>query len=318
MATIKDVAKIAGVSISTASYALNDQPNVHPETKKRILEVAKSLNYFPHFSARHMKTKRTGNIGVFIYGFAGPIFSDVLEGIHVTLQKNHYNILVSSGKASTIMLQERQVDAAIIFDNNLSDETLLHYASNGSPVCVLDRHLSGPNIFQSVIDNHELVYAFMKEIILKGYQKLAYLSGPNDAYNNNDRYIGFKKALLEHHLDHEYYQGDFTISGGYEIGKMVALKKNKPDFVFCANDESAIGFAQALKEENVKIPQTIALAGFDNIQMGQYSIPKLTTIGIDHFKWGEHVANLMLSIVKNNETIKVKKPEGKIYWRESC
>ncbi|MCF7930198.1 MAG: LacI family transcriptional regulator, partial [Acholeplasmataceae bacterium] len=108
MTTIKDVAKKAGVSISTASYALNNLPNVHPDTRKRILEAANELNYHPNGIARNLKTKRTGNIGVFIYGFSGPIFSDVLEGIRQKLQENNFNIVVSSGKSSANLLQERQ------------------------------------------------------------------------------------------------------------------------------------------------------------------------------------------------------------------
>lgn len=319
MATIKDVAKKAGVSISTASYALNNQPNVHPDTKRRILEAAKALDYFPHFSARHLKTKRTGNIGVFIYGFAGPIFSDVLEGIHMKLLENHYNIIVSSGKSSTILLQERQVDGAIIFDNNLPDDTLIRYAKEGSPVCVLDRYLTGDHIFASVIDNAGLVKNFISEIIAKGYRDLAYLSGPQDSYNNNMRYMGFKEALNAHGIEHhQYLEGDFTISGGYRIGKALCKAKSRPRFVFCANDESAIGLTTAFQEAGIRIPEDIAIAGFDNIQMGLYITPKLTTIGIDHRLWGEHVAEVVVNLIQHGEMIKIKNPKGKIYWRESC
>ena len=147
MPTIKDVAKLAGVSISTASYALNNQPNVHKETKERIMNAARELNYYPNGIARNLKTKRTGNIGVFVYGFAGPIFSDVLEGIRQKLQENNFNIIVSSGKASANLLNERQVDGAIVFDSQLSDDVLLNYSSHGHPLYVLDRKLNGDNIY---------------------------------------------------------------------------------------------------------------------------------------------------------------------------
>jgi len=139
MSTIKDVAKLAGVSISTVSYALNNQPNVHPETKKRIMDAARELNYYPNGIARNLKTKRTGNIGVFIYGFAGPIFSDVLEGIRQKLQENNFNIVVSSGKSSANLLNERQVDGAIVFDGGLTDDVLINFASHGLPFYVLVR-----------------------------------------------------------------------------------------------------------------------------------------------------------------------------------
>jgi LacI family transcriptional regulator len=319
MPTIKDVAKKAGVSISTASYALNNLPNVHPDTKQRILLAAKELNYYPNGIARNLKTKRTGNIGVFIYGFAGPIFSDVLEGIRQKLQENNFNIVVSSGKSSSNLLKERQVDGAIVFDAELSDDILISYANYGLPLYVLDRVLSGNNIYTSVIDNEGLVYRFIRLMAQKGYQDFAYLSGPSDAFNNNHRYDGFLQALKDEHIEtHQVFHGDFTIQGGYRIGLEYLTLTVRPKFVYCANDESAIGFMQALRESGVKIPEEVAIAGFDNIYLGQYVTPKLTTIGIDHIQWGKEVAQAIVDIVTKQKIKNVGHPEGSIIMRESC
>lgn len=319
MPTIKDVAKKAGVSISTASYALNNLPNVHPETKQRILLAAKELNYYPNGIARNLKTKRTGNIGVFIYGFAGPIFSDVLEGIRQKLQENNFNIVVSSGKSSSNLLQERQVDGAIIFDGELSDEILISYANYGFPLYVLDRLLKGQNIYTSVIDNEGLVYRFIRMMVSRGHRDFAYLSGPSDAFNNNHRYDGFVQALKDEQIEHhQVFQGDFTIRGGYQIGLDFIKMKQRPKFVYCANDESAIGFMQALREHGINIPKDVSIAGFDNIYLGEYMTPKLTTIGIDHIKWGKEVAQAMVDIVTKQKIKEVGHPEGSIIMRESC
>jgi LacI family transcriptional regulator len=319
MPTIKDVAKKAGVSISTASYALNHLPNVHPDTRKKVFQAAQELNYYPNGNAKNLKKRKTGNIGVFIYGFSGPIFSDVLEGIRHKLQENNYNIIVSSGKSSTNLLQERQVDGAVIFDAQITDSDLSAYASHGLPLIVLDRKLEGYNIYSSVIENDVLVYNFINQMIERGYDDFAYISGPLDAFNNNQRYEGFKKALHEKGiLKHQYYQGDFTIQAGYEAGRKIIERKDRPRFVFCANDESAIGLIQALNEANITIPDEIALAGFDNIYLGQYIKPKLTTIGIDHILWGEKVAEAIIKIVSGQIVKKIEKPVGEIYERESC
>lgn len=318
MPTIKDVARKAGVSISTASYALNNQSNVHPDTKKKILAIAKELNYYPNGSARNLKTKRTGNLGVFVYGFAGPIFSDVLEGIRQTLQANNLNIIVSSGKASSNLLKERQVDGAIVFDGQLSDDVLLHYASQGHPLFVLDRNLVGPNIYSSVIDNEGLVYTFIQAMIQKGYDDFAFLSGPTIAFNNNHRYDGFKQALHEKGLSHTYFQGDFTIQSGYQAGLLLSKQEKRPRFVFCANDESAIGLIEALKQGGVRIPEDIAVAGFDNIVLDEFITPKLTTIGIDHMEWGKRVATALMDIINDRIPEDIQVPIGKIIYRESC
>ena len=318
MPTIKDVAKKAGVSISTASYALNNLPNVHPETKQRILDAAKELNYYPNGIARNLKTKKTGNIGVFVYGFSGPIFSDVLEGIRQKLQQNDYNIIVSSGKASENLLNERQGDGAIIFDNNLTDECLKHYASHGYPLFVLDRFIKDENIHSTVIDNEGMVKQLIQQMIAMGHRDFGYLSGPSDAFNNNHRYQGFVDALKENHIEkHRFYQGDFTIEGGYQIGLEIANDPKRPRFIYCANDESAIGLLNALHEKNIDVPNEVALAGFDNINLGEYLHPKLTTIGIDHTKWGRDVAQAVIDMI-NGRKVKISShPEGKIILRET-
>lgn len=319
MTTIKDVARLAGVSISTTSYALNNSPKVSEKTKEKILKIAKELNYHPNGNARNLKNNKTGNIGVFIYEFAGPIFSDVLDGIHKELQKNGFNIIVSSGTSSLNLLLERQVDAAIVFDDQLSNETLLFYAKLGYPVYVLDRDLVGNNIYSSVINNNDLVRDFIMNKIDEGYTNLGFLSGPLDSYNNIHRYIGFKEALsIKGITDHHYYQGDFTIHGGYDVGLKIAESNDKPSFVFCANDESAIGLIQALKSKRIGIPGDIAVAGFDNISLCEYIDPPLTTIKVDHFDWGKQVAKSIVNILTKNEPLDITKPKGKVIERESC
>lgn len=320
MATIKDVAKRAGVSISTASYALNNIPNVHPLTKKKILDAAKELQYMPHFSARHLKTKKTNNIGVFIYGFSGPVFSEILEGIRQTLQDHKLNIIVSSGLSSHSLLREKQVDGAIIFDANLTNDMIEQVASKGMPIIVLDRDYISTSIYQHSIDNEALVETLMDDVINSNqYKSYGFISGPLDAYNAVKRYEGFKKALKNHNiLTHAYYQGDFTIDGGYRIGQELKHDSNQPDFVFCANDETAIGFMQAIKEHGYQIPQDIAIVGFDNFYMTQFMQPKITTIGIDHIAWGHQVALKMIQLLDGYTMPKQESPIGTIFWRESC
>ncbi|MDX9692392.1 MAG: substrate-binding domain-containing protein, partial [Acholeplasmataceae bacterium] len=151
------------------------------------------------------------------------------------------------------------------------------------------------------------------------YKDFAYLSGPTDAFNNNHRYDGFLQALKEADLsNHQYYQGDFTIQGGYQIGQSILALEEKPRFIFCANDESAIGLMTALKEGHIRIPEDIAISGFDNIVLGEYTTPKLTTIGIDHVAWGKRVADAIVQIVSKQKYIDIGHPEGITVMRETC
>ncbi|HLT00348.1 MAG TPA: LacI family DNA-binding transcriptional regulator [Acholeplasma sp.] len=316
--TIKDVAKKAGVSISTASYALNNRPNVHPKTKERILEVAESLGYYPNAHARNLKTRKSRNIGVFIYGFSGPIFSDLLEGINLELQKKDYNIIVSSGKASSVLLRERGVDAAVIFDSNIPDQEIIHYSKN-HPIVVLDRYLDGENIFHSMIRNKELVHDFMVKILdEKKYQKVSIISGPEDSFNSQERLIGFNKALEEKGLKpFSIIHGDFTTASGYQRGLELADAKERPQFVYCANDELAVGMIKAFNEKGIKIPEDIALAGFDGIALTDYLTPKLTTIEINHFEWGRQIAGFLTRVLNHKNVYPLTDPEAQIIRRES-
>ncbi len=319
MATIKDVAKKAGVSVSTASYALNNVPNVHPDTRKRVMEVASAINYHPNASARNLKTKRTNNLGVFVYGFSGPVFSEILEGVNHIVHQHGFNILVSSGNSSSIMLQEKQVDAAIIFDSSFDREVITQFAKT-APVVVLDTYLKGKNIYSSVIDNDLLVHQLIRQMINKGYTRFVYVSGPKDAFNNKERYKGYLQALQEAGLtSQQYFHGDFTTPSGYQAGQAIANMKPLPDFVYCANDEMAIGVMNAFSEKNISIPKMIGVAGFDGSYLkNTYIRPSLTTITINHYAWGETAALFLIQALQNQSTLKgITKPIGEIMIKES-
>lgn len=316
--TIKDVAKKAGVSISTASYALNDRPNVHPQTRERVLKAAEELNYFPNAHARNLKSQKSRNIGVFINGFGGPIYSDLLEGINLELQKKNYNIIVSSGKSSSVMLRQRSVDAAIVFDEKIPNEDIIRF-SRRQPIVVLDRVLQGENIYSSMIENERLVYEFILSLVKeKGYKNITYVSGPKNSVYGMDRYKGFLKALEELNIkNHNFIQCDFTINSGYEAGFNMIENNQIPDLVYSANDEMAIGVIKAFNEKNIEIPNRVAVAGFDGIYITDYTTPKLTTIAINYFEWGRQLAGFLTRLLNNISVYPLVNPEAKVVFKES-
>lgn len=314
--TIKEVAKLANVSISTASYALNGKPNVSDKLREKVLEAAKQLNYHPNAAAKHLKSKKTMSIGVFIYGFSGPVFSEILEGMNQAALEEGYNLIVSSGSLSDKIINQRQIDGAIIFDSSIADDVLINYAKANYPVLLLDRDLKGKNIFRSVIDNEEIVYHFIRELLDK-YGSVGILTGPKNSYNAQGRLNGYLRAVKERKLKTYIYQGDFTYKRGLEAGIEIA-KEELPRALFCANDESAIGLMGALLDAGYKIPDDIAIAGFDNILWTKYVIPKLTTIEIDHTAWGHRVAKSLINNLKNGTFLNIDDPKFKIIYRESA
>src|SRR5690554_4536344 len=148
-----------------------------------------------------------------------------------------------------------------------------------------------------MLKNEEIVYELVIDMIKKGHKKIGYVSGSPNSFDNLHRFKGLVKALTEHNLSTEYYyKGDFTKESGYIVGKkLIESKDTLPDFIFCANDEMAIGMMDAFKEQNIKIPEDVAVAGFDNIELSNYYSPRLTTIDVEHLSWGRELSKALIN-----------------------
>ena len=190
--TIKDVARKAGVAVSTVSYALNGSPKVSEKTRKRIQKVAKDIRYEPNYLARELKTKKTNTIGLFLSVFSSPFYSELVRGIQEVAQKHDYSFIVCSsfgGEESTAVkyLREKRIDAAIIFDRYISNDLLINTASNGVPIVVLDRKLESENIYSILINNEQGARKAVSYLIETGHKNLVFVSGNEDAYDNKER-----------------------------------------------------------------------------------------------------------------------------------
>lgn len=318
MSTIKDVAKAASCSISTVSYALNNDKRIPEVTANRIKGIAQEIGYFPSGAARNLKKKNTSRVLVAISDFGGPVYHELLDGIHNQLSKNGYTMIVSTGSSSDTLLKERSADGAIITDIHITNETLIQLAKNFRPIIVLDRSLVDESIFNMTIDNHHAMVELTTEVINKGYEKIAFVHGVKDTYDNKTRFSGFLSAMEEHHktLFHEYY-GNFTKTSGIEIANaLIASHAQLPDMFVCANDEMAIGIMETMQKAGYVVPKDFGISGFDDIELASYVTPSLSSIKIDHFGWGKAVAKTILKLLKV-EKIEINKQMGKIMIRES-
>ncbi|EHL2570966.1 LacI family DNA-binding transcriptional regulator, partial [Listeria monocytogenes] len=153
MVGIKDIAKKAGVSISTVSYALNGSPKVTEKTRKRIMTIANELNYIPNMAARTLKTRETKIIGVYLTNYGGIFYGTLLEGLTQTLYKHGYELIACSGTKTHRFLPEKMIDGAIILDANFPSSEIINYANRGHKLVVLDRELTHENVSQVLLDN---------------------------------------------------------------------------------------------------------------------------------------------------------------------
>ena len=300
MTTIRDIAKHAGVSITTASYVLNNTGNISDATRKRVLQAAEELNYHPNAFARHLKKVKTRTIGVFITRFGGSFYEEILEGIHDVILNTDYELIVSpETRSPRRLLHYRQVDGAIVFDSKISNESVLRLASRRFPIVVLDRLLQNDFLMPLLLANAQGVREAFQHLYLQGARKIAFIAGAPDSIDNTERMETFLAEAERHHLNVPVYQGNFTEISGYEAAKTILSSNNRPEAVFCANDQTAIGFLRAMTERGLRAPQDIALVGFDDIPLARYMQPSLSTVGASRFEWGAAAARQLIEFLDN-------------------
>jgi len=300
MTTIRDIAKHAQVSITTASYVLNNTGNISDATRKRVLQVAEELNYHPNAFARHLKKVKTRTIGVFISRFGGAFYEDILEGIHSVILETDYELIVSpETRSPRRLLHYRQVDGAIVFDSKITDESVLKLASRRFPIVVMDRRLENDFILPLLLDNVRGVREAFQHFYDQQIRRLAFVAGAPDSIDNAERMSNFLAEAARHNLIVPVYQGNFTEDSGYQAAQLILQSDPLPEAVFCANDQMAIGFLRAMREKNLRAPQDIAVAGFDDIPLARYVQPSLSTVGASRFEWGAAAARQLIEFLDN-------------------
>ncbi|MGG1631714.1 LacI family DNA-binding transcriptional regulator [Rossellomorea sp. NRS-1567] len=309
MATIKDVAKLSGVAVSTASYALNNSTKVSEETRKKVLDAAKQLNYQKNGLASDLKRTNTNTIALILSDLSGPYYSELIKGVQDVTSTNGYDLIACSsigGAQSTAIkfLKEKRVDGVIILAHNITDETILESTREGFPIVVLDRDIKHDYVLQVEVDNVEGGFQATEHLIKKGHRNIAYISGPYNSHDNELRFQGFKQALEKHDIPYRSKwktSGGFTREGGYKATKMLIAQQDIPQAIFYANDEMAIGGLQALSEKNIRVPEDISIIGFDDIQLAEYVSPPLTTMRQPKYEAGALAVHLIFQKLAKEE-----------------
>ncbi len=310
MATIKDVAKLAGVALSTASYAMSGDSKVSAKTREKVLEAARQLNYQKNGFAMDLKRSRTNTIALILTDLSGPYYSELIRSIQDVALSNSYDLIACSsmgGKDSTAVrfLLEKRVDGAIVLAHNITDEILQAAGSSRFPIVVMDRLIASEGLINVVVDGELGGYSATRYLIEKGHEHIAYISGPANSYDNALRYKGFQRAMQEAGLEEKTkwkLNGGFIREGGYKSTKMMLMQGELPSAVFYANDEMAVGGMKALEEGGISVPDDISVIGFDDIQLAEYIQPPLTTIRQPMYESGSLAGHLLFQML-NGDTV---------------
>lgn len=326
MATIKDVAKYADVSISTVSCALNGGTGrVSNETKERVRQAAEKLGYKPNAVARSLKTKKTNIIGVFLGCFDGPIYAEIRRAIQQVCRFNNYEAIFAecdfNSKTMERVISQKLIDGAIVLAAVVDDEVIKAHANEDFPIIVLDRELDHPHVSCITIDNETAGYKIAKHFHEQGFFDVGYIAGSEIGYDNHNRISGFNRGIKEFGLriKKEWkLSSDFTEIGGYQVMIDFIQTKTLPRAMFIANDEMAYGALHALREHNIRVPEDIALIGFDDTDMCKVTSPSLSSVSRPSYELGLIATNILFeSMSKKRRNTRIILPT-ELVKRESC
>ena len=285
MVTIKDVAREAGVSVATVSRALNGSANVTAQTRRRIAGVAARLRYVPHGAARSLVTRRTQTIGALLPDLFGEFFSELIRGIDLAARARGLQLLVSSSHgdaseaATALRAMQGRVDGLLIMSPHVDAPFLRDHLPAALPAVLLNTSVADARYTTLNIDNYGGARAMTRHLLDCGYRDIAFITGPADNFDAAERLKGFREASAES-ARARVLPGDFSEESGHRAGREIAAMRQRPQAVFAANDMMAIGCLLALTETGLRVPEDVALAGFDDIPIARYVNPPLTTVRV--------------------------------------
>lgn len=305
--TIKDIARELGISPSTVSRALKDHPDISPETKKAVNELAEKLNYQPNIVALSLRQSKTNTIGVVIPEIVHFFFSTIISGIEDVAYSAGYNVILTQSNES---FQRENTDIKALFNSrvdgmliSVSRETtnfdhIESMLAKGVPMVFFDRVYDHPNSSKVIVDDLSGAKEATLHLIEQGCTRIAHLEGPPNLEITKQRLEGYKQALKENNMPIDSTLIAECPLGTIEEGKIATEKlltlKNPPDAIFATNDPAAMGAMQAIKEKGLKIPKDIAVVGFSNWFFSGMMDPPLSSVDQPGFEMGQEATKLLI------------------------
>jgi LacI family transcriptional regulator, galactose operon repressor len=286
--TIKDVARKARVSIATVSRALNNTGTVRPEIRERVLDAARKLRYTPHGGARSLIVGRTHTIGLLLPDLHGEYFSELIRGVDRAARGRGLHLLVSSSHGSSseatsaVRALNGRIDGLLAMVPGEDAGILQEAIPQALPTVLLNSRNTNTEYPTLLVDDFGGARAMVRHLLERGYRRIVHLRGAEGNFQAEERVRGYRAALKGSEAAAPVViEGDFTEESGYRAGKLLAAQSERPEAVFAANDMMAVGCLVALREAGLRVPQDVALAGFDDIPLARFLTPPLTTARAD-------------------------------------
>jgi LacI family transcriptional regulator len=310
--TIRDVARVAGVSIATVSRVFNGSPRVSDPTRQRVWSATEDLDYWPNNAARTLTTNRTHTLGVLLPDLCGEFFSEVIRGIDLAAREEGFQILVSSSHTasealvSAAQLMRGRVDGLVMMASEVGYEPAIVQIRRRLPVILLNPRQASAGCGSVTVANFDGALAAVEHLIGLGHRTIAMVQGPSSNGDAGERLRGYRRGLEVHGLQSHpglEFPGNFTESSGYRAALALMAMDPRPSAFFAANDKSATGVLSALRSLGVAVPGDVAVVGFDDIGMARYLDPPLTTVRVDAFELGKRgVLQLLTQLRSPDDT----------------
>lgn len=311
--TIKDVAKLAGVSISTVSRVMNNSKPVSPEAKRKVLDAINKLDFKPNELARSLVMRKSNLVGVIVSDLGIEYMAQLVRGVEEIGRVYKYDILLSSsyGSEDAInnaidFLATKQVEGLVIISESISDESLLKLREAKIPFVLLDKYYSSKTLHTVRIDYEKEEYKLIKYLLDSGHENVLLLETKDDNIVKKVKLEGYRKAIEENKKKSFVIEIDgLTSNDGYNIGKEVInlCKKNKISAVACENDEVAIGFIDYCADNGINVPNDLTVTGFGDRSIASIYRPNLTTVAIPYYDIGAIAIRALIKRIKDEDDI---------------
>lgn len=327
MTTIRDVAQLAQVSITTVSRALNGQTGITPETRQRVLDAAARLSFTPSFAARSLITRRSNTIGAVLPGLPGEYLSELLRGVDAAAHARGLHLLVACPQgndrnlAATLRDFGSRVDGLLVVPPRGDAGDFESHAPANLPLVVINGQAAANRTLVAA-DSFGGAVSMTRHLMERGHRSIAFVAGPPGDFDAQERLRGFRAAMAKAGVDGEplVLEGDFSEESGIAAGERIAAMATRPDAVFAANDLMAAGCLVAFARHGISVPRDIALAGFDDLPIARHLQPPLTTVRVPIAELGSIALDALVSHIEGGESAHATRRtvSAQLVVRESC
>ncbi|WP_341281962.1 LacI family DNA-binding transcriptional regulator [Paenibacillus sp. FSL H8-0537] len=313
---IKDVAKYAGVSVTTVSRVLNGEKYVKDDLKARVQKAIDDLGYSPSHIARSLVRKKTNLIGVIVPDVTSSFYSTILSTIEKTASLNDYNLLVCNIIEDTDkelkylqVFKEMRVDGIIIMHEKINEEIRKLLDKLGIPIIFSSVKPTDQPFISVIIDDYSAAYDATRHLIDLGHSRIGFIGGDmNDVTSGQNRYFGYIHALSDfgiEQIEGHIRFGDYKTRSGYEMMKEILACRSRPTAIFAVSDDMAVGAMNCINDYGLTVPDDISVIGFDGSQLTEQVRPRLSSMEQPILEMGKVTVDTLLDLISGNKAKRI-------------